>query len=113
MEDLREAVGTSIAQARRRKGLSQAELGARVGNLLGRAVKEGQISDWENSRNLPRLDAMVMLAKVLETSIDQLVMGEESFAQSVARRAVEEARKEFEGRIQSLEHEVFPRSRQR
>ena len=96
-EDLRPAVGASIKRARLRKGIGQAELGVRVGELLGRTVSEDQISHWENARNLPRLDAAWALAKVLGTSIDVLVAGEEGLADQVARLAE---------RVREVEHQL-------
>lgn len=80
MADLRAQVGNAIKQTRTRRGLSQAELGGLISRELGRVVKEGQISDWESGRNFPRLDAVIAIATVLETSIDVLVRGEKSFA---------------------------------
>jgi transcriptional regulator with XRE-family HTH domain len=94
--DPRTTLGDNIAIARRRKGLSQAELGKAVGTT------KGQISDWESGRNQPRLDAMVALARALETSIDMLVMGEQAFVDQVVKLA--EAK--FAERFAELERRI-------
>lgn len=69
--------------------MGQAELGDRIGELLDRPVSQDQIGHWETGRNLPRLDAMVALARVLGTSIDVMVVGEEGLAAKVEKLAGE------------------------
>jgi transcriptional regulator with XRE-family HTH domain len=98
--DLRTAIGTNIAVARRRKGWGQDELAKAVGST------KGQISDWENGRNLIRLEALAAIAQALGTSIDALVIGDEAFAAQVARQAVAEAKKEFAKELKELHRKV-------
>lgn len=82
MEDrLKRVVGTSIAVARRRKGLSQRGLAVAIG------ARAGQISDWERGRFLPSLEAVVTIARELDVSLDELVYGERTFQE----RAIAEA----------------------
>lgn len=102
MEDLKDRVGSSIKVIRTRKGLGQAELGARVSKIVGRKISEAQIGHWESGRNLPRLDVIDALATVFDTSIDALVRGEKGFVDELADqgrrlRALEEAEMQRRG----------------
>ena len=61
----------SIRQARERIGLSQIELAQAVG------VSQGAISQWEKGLTHPSFKVLRTLARVLNTTIDEIV-GEES-----------------------------------
>lgn len=98
--DFRTALGDNIAIARRRKGLSQPELAKAAGTT------KGQISDWENARNRPRLEILVAIAGALDVTVDQLIHGDEAFAVQLARQAAEIAKKEMADQIRELERRV-------
>lgn len=60
-------VGTRIAMLRRGKGITQSELGERLG------ISYQAVSKWERGENLPDTAILVDLADVLETSVDSLL----------------------------------------
>jgi len=61
------AVGCRIAMLRRGKGITQSELGQRLG------VSYQAVSKWERGETLPDTAILVDLADVLETSVDSLL----------------------------------------
>lgn len=63
------AVGNQIALFRRAKGLTQAELGQRLG------ITFQAVSKWERGETLPDTALLPDLAVILETSIDYLLSG--------------------------------------
>lgn len=64
-------VASQIALLRKTKGLTQSELGDRVG------VSFQAVSKWERGETLPDTAVLPLLAKVLETSIDNILLGGE------------------------------------
>ncbi len=60
-----------IAELRKNKGLTQSELGERVG------VSFQAVSKWERGETLPDTAILPDLARVLETSIDNILLGGE------------------------------------
>ncbi len=66
-----EKVGAQIATLRKAKGLTQSELGERVG------VSFQAVSKWERGETLPDVGVLPDLAKILETSIDNILLGGE------------------------------------
>lgn len=64
-------VGEQIAVLRKSKGLTQSELGERTG------VSFQAVSKWERGETLPDITLLPDLAKVLETSIDNILLGNE------------------------------------
>lgn len=69
-----ETVGKQIARLRGDKGLTQTELGERVG------VSFQAVSKWERGETLPDVSVLPDLADVLETTIDTLLRGAEQHA---------------------------------
>ncbi len=69
-----ETVGKQIARLRTDKGLTQTELGERVG------VSFQAVSKWERGETLPDVSVLPDLADVLETTIDTLLRGTEQHA---------------------------------
>lgn len=65
--DLTEAVRLRISEQRERRGLTQAELGARAG------IAPGAVSHFETGQRLPSLESLVKLADALECSVDSLL----------------------------------------
>ncbi len=59
--------GNRLYQLRRKAGLSQAQLGEKVG------VSNKAVSKWENGQAKPGLDIVHMLADVLSVSVDELL----------------------------------------
>ena len=61
-------VAEQIAVLRKNKGITQSELGERVG------VSFQAVSKWERGETLPDIALLPDLAKVLETSIDNILL---------------------------------------
>ena len=64
-------VAEQITNLRKSKGLTQNELGERIG------VSFQAVSKWERGETLPDIAILPDLAKVLETSIDNILLGGE------------------------------------
>lgn len=64
-------IAGQISTLRKAKGLTQNELGERVG------VSFQAVSKWERGETLPDIALLPDLAKVLETSIDNILLGSE------------------------------------
>lgn len=64
-----EAVGRQIADLRRAKEMTQAELGERLG------VTFQAVSKWERAETLPDTAILPDLAAVLETTVDNILCG--------------------------------------
>lgn len=64
-------VGTQIAELRKAKNLTQAELGERL------VISPQAVSNWERGESLPDTAILPSLADVLETSIDSILRGGE------------------------------------
>ena len=67
---LRKALGQRIKQLRKEKGLIQKELPKEIGS------SHAQINKYESGLNTPPLDRLLLLAEVLDTSIDYLIAGQ-------------------------------------
>lgn len=66
-----EKISKQISTLRKAKGLTQNELGERVG------VSFQAVSKWERGETLPDISLLPDLAKILETSIDNILLGGE------------------------------------
>lgn len=64
-------VGSQIAMLRKAKGITQNELGDRIG------VSFQAVSKWERGETLPDTAILPDLAKILETTIDNILLGNE------------------------------------
>lgn len=60
-------VGNNITKFRKEKKLTQEELA----NLIN--VSPKTISSYENNRNLPNIETLILLSEVLEVSIDEII----------------------------------------
>lgn len=63
-------IGLFIMECRKRKKLTQAELGEKLG------VTEKSISNWENGRNMPDLSLFKPLCDIFNISVNELLSGE-------------------------------------
>ncbi len=79
-------IGKQIALLRREKGLTQKELGERV------SVSFQAVSKWERGETLPDITVLPDLAKVLETSIDNILLGGEKQVEFKGRISVSNMR---------------------
>ena len=82
-----EKVGQQISFLRKAKGLTQSELGERIG------VSFQAVSKWERGETLPDITLLPDLAKILETTIDYILIGSEKTAQYKGRFSVSDMRK--------------------
>ena len=64
-------IGCQIASLRKAKGLTQNELGERLG------ISFQAVSKWERGETLPDVSLLVGLANILETSVDHILRGGE------------------------------------
>lgn len=64
-------VGEQIAYLRKRKGITQSELGERLG------VTFQSVSKWERAESLPDTAILLDLAEILETTVDNILGGGE------------------------------------
>ena len=65
--DPRERDGNAIARRRLEMGMTQGELADRLG------VKREALSRWENSRAVPKIDALLKMSKVLDCTVEDLI----------------------------------------
>ena len=68
-------VGCEIASRRQKKGLTQGELGERLGATFQ------AVSRWERGESLPDTAILVDLARVLETTVDNILTGGERLSE--------------------------------
>lgn len=62
-------VGNKIRNMRKSLGLNQAEFAKRIGATVP------AVSNWENGRNLPNNERLTQIAKVADTSVNELLYG--------------------------------------
>ena len=82
-----EQVGKQIASLRKRKGLTQSELGERIG------VSFQAVSKWERGETLPDITLLPDLAKILETTVDFILLGGEKVVNYKGRFTVADIKK--------------------
>lgn len=83
-------IGSQIAALRKAKGLTQSELGERLG------VTFQAVSKWERSEALPDIGILVDLATVLETSVDNILTGGEKAMGFKGKKCVSDVREGLE-----------------
>jgi len=66
-----EKIGKFIAQKRKEKGLKQSDISIKLG------VSDRSVSNWERGKNMPDLSLLEPLSKILDISINELLMGED------------------------------------
>ena len=82
-----EKVGEQIAVLRKSKGLTQSELGERLG------VSFQAVSKWERGETLPDITLLPDLAKTLETTIDFILLGSEKVIEYKGKFTVTDVKK--------------------
>ena len=82
-----EKVGEQIAVLRKSKGLTQSELGERIG------VSFQAVSKWERGEALPDITLLPDLAKILETTIDLILLGSEKVIEYKGKFTVTDVKK--------------------
>ena len=82
-----EKVGEQIAVLRKSKALTQSELGERLG------VSFQAVSKWERGETLPDITLLPDLAKILETTIDFILLGSEKVIEYKGKFTVTDVKK--------------------
>ncbi len=80
-------VGEQIAALRKAKGLTQSELGERIG------VSFQAVSKWERGETLPDITLLPDLAKILETTVDFILIGSEKVVEYKGKFTVTDMKK--------------------
>lgn len=80
-------VGSQIAMLRKAKGITQNELGERIG------VSFQAVSKWERGETLPDTAILPDLAKILETTIDNILLGSEKVIEYKGKCTVSDIKK--------------------
>lgn len=65
-QELKKYVGNRIREERRKRRISQKELGERIG------VKHNTISQYENATNAPEQDSLFRISRALDIKVDDL-----------------------------------------
>ena len=82
-----EKVGEQISALRKAKGLTQSELGERIG------VSFQAVSKWERGETLPDVTLLPDLAKILETTVDFILLGNEKVIEYKGKFTVTDMKK--------------------
>ncbi len=80
-------VGENIAALRKSKGITQNELGERIG------VSFQAVSKWERGETLPDITLLPDLAVILETTVDFILMGGEMVTEYKGKITVSDIKK--------------------
>ncbi len=83
-------VGKQIGTLRKQKGLTQNELGERLG------VSFQAVSKWERGETLPDTALLPQLADILETSVDNILRGSEWTNKFCRRMSIAQVREAIE-----------------
>jgi DNA-binding XRE family transcriptional regulator len=65
--------GERLRQARRAKGLTQAQLGEGMGRMDGRSIQKAAVCSWEAGNTFPNVPQLRLLCERLEVSADELI----------------------------------------
>ena len=87
-------IGKFIAALRKEKGLTQEQLGEKLG------VTNKTISRWENGKYTPDVEMLTLLSKEFGVSINELISGERLLAEDFKKAADENL-------VTALDHSTF------
>ena len=79
-------IGTHIAALRKNTGLTQNELGERLG------ISYQAVSKWERGETVPDVGLLLDLAAILHTTVDNILSGGEKFMEYKGKITVADAR---------------------
>ena len=74
---MHELIGRGVAEARRRKGLTQEQAARRFQGRGLRTWRKGTVGQLEAGLRRPGLDEVLLMASALEVTVDQLIPGED------------------------------------
>ncbi|MGM9905462.1 helix-turn-helix domain-containing protein [Lactobacillus sp.] len=78
-----------IKKLRRDQGLTQEELAAKV------HVTRQAVSNWENDKNLPDLETLIVISQTFQLSLDELILGGTEMTDKLINDASETKRAKF------------------
>ncbi|MCC9684267.1 helix-turn-helix transcriptional regulator, partial [Streptococcus agalactiae] len=61
--------GEQVKQLRKKNQITQQEMGERLG------ISRQAISHWENDRNLPDIEMLILISQSFNISLDELILG--------------------------------------
>jgi transcriptional regulator with XRE-family HTH domain len=99
---LKKEVGGRIYALRMGKKLTQAQLTEKITDFLKEPLSLGTVGRWEKGTSLPGVDYLLALAALFDTSLEELVMGQDAFEERVAARVLSRV----EPRIERIEKHV-------
>ena len=79
-------IGTQIAVLRKKAGLTQSELGERLG------ISYQAVSKWERGETIPDVSILLDLAGILRTTVDNILSGGEKIMEYKGKITVAEVR---------------------
>lgn len=78
-----------IKKIRRDQGLTQEELATKI------HVTRQAVSNWENDKNLPDLETLIVMSQTFQLSLDQLILGGTEMTNKLINDASETKRAKF------------------
>lgn len=81
--------GSQIKKLRASQKLTQEQLAQKLN------VSRQTISSWENNRNLPDLEMVVLIAQIFKLSLDQLILGDPSMTNKLMKDGSEMRKTKF------------------
>lgn len=78
-----------IKKLRRDQGLTQEELATKI------HVTRQAVSNWENDKNLPDLETLIVMSQTFQLSLDQLILGGTEMTNKLINDASETKRAKF------------------
>ena len=97
------SVGERILELRKRSHLSQGQLAQSL------AVSRQAVSKWENDLALPDSSKMILLAQVLDTDVEYLTTGRNSYARRPPVVIKETVEKEVEKPVVQVLEKIVPK----
>lgn len=92
--------GKFIAELRKEKGLTQEQLGEKVG------VTNKTVSRWETGQYLPPADVLLMMSELFAVSINELLSGKRLLQEEYKKAAEQNLRQVMETSIFSLKDKI-------
>ena len=77
-DDFKIAVGQRLKALRKRKKLTLFELADKMCNEYHTTIDEKSIRRYESGENLPKIDNLICLAEILDSSLDYIIYGKNS-----------------------------------
>lgn len=79
--------GDKIKQLRKERGLTQDQMAESL------MVTRQAISNWENDRNLPDIEMIILMSQVFHVSLDELILGGTNEMNNLTQKLIDDGRK--------------------